>query len=272
MKRLGKVISFLNNKGGSGKTATTSVIGELLAALDYRVCLVDLDQQCNLSMLVKCFTENSPVSVKTIFKDSLSSKEEVMNCIQETDNLNIDIIASDREQALVPKILETKHNATIILKKALDTIKDEYDFILIDNAPASDILTTNSLLASDYVLCPAKCEIFSYEGIKTTLKNIINVQEQYMASNLKFLGVFLTAYEANTRTYQRLKKLYQEEFGSKFLPCIRKDIKICDMEYEYLPLLSYSSNANQDYARLLLALNIIGKKQKKILLEVLEEI
>jgi len=272
---MGKIISVINNKGGSGKTATVEILSELLSSLGYKILAIDLDHQCNLSMALRRFQLINDKSIKNIFKHKCQKREDVEQYIQQTDIDNIDIIASDEEHNNTERdlALDLFSNTAVILKKALDTIKDKYDFILIDNAPANNILTVNSMIASDYVLCPAKCEEFSHKGIVTTLQNIKNVQESYMLNDLKFLGTFLVATEPNTNRHKKTIKLFESEFKDKFFKTyIRKDIKVVDMESDFIPLLEIdpSSNALHDYANLLLEFNIMDEEHSKILREAIQ--
>lgn len=280
-------ISIINNKGGVGKTTSTGIIAELMAYLGKRVLCIDLDQQSNLSMMLGCYTEDpEPVingveapekeNITELFKGRYRTKEEVLPLIQHTQINGLDIIPSSKRHKNTQLNIEINKtgNNNIILKKALSTIKDDYDFILIDNAPASDILTVNSMFASDYVLTPVRVESFSYKGLKETLDSIAYIKEEHDLENANFLGAFITQAEINTNVYKDLRDNYEAELGTRFLKTpIRKDIKIAEIETLFEPILTYNADTNAvfDYGKLLLELNILDKKATKKLKESIGE-
>lgn len=262
-------ISFLNNKGGAGKTASTEIIAELLASLNNNVLVVDLDHQCNLSMIYRRYLK-SEFTIRNIFIEKYKTYDEVKKCIQHTDIRGIEIIASCKEHNSTQKILNSDHtsNNNIILKRALETVKNDYDYILIDNAPANDTLIVNSMLASDYVFIPGKAEQLSYEGLKTTFNTILKVQEEFMLNSLEFGGAFLVATEPGTILHRNIVEQYENELGNKYLKSyIRKDIKVAEMETYFKPLMTHapSSNALFDYGNLLLEMNILPTHQVNVL-------
>lgn len=270
-----KVISIVNNKGGVGKTTSTGIIAQLIAYLGKKVLVIDLDQQSNLSMLLSSYIEDSddvingitPASVQNIaelFKYRYRDAANVRGLIRSTPVPNLDIIpSSKRHKNTVLNIsANTTGNNNIILKKALATIKDEYDYILIDNAPANDILTVNSMFASDMVLVPVRVEGFSHKGLQETLDTIIYIKEEHDLDHLKFGGTFITQAEKNTVIFKDLFESYESTLAEKFLKTsIRKDIKVCELESIFKPLLEYCPNSNVvfDYSKLILELNILDE-------------
>lgn len=278
---MAKVISVTNNKGGVGKTTTSEVLGELLAFLGKRVLVIDLDEQSNLSMLLNRYEEDSSEvingyekpeheNIAELFKMRYRKREDVLKLILETNIPNLHIIPSSKRHKNSQRNINANEtgNNNIILKKALAAIKDDYDFIIIDNAPASNILTVNSMFASDYVITPVRVEGFSYKGLKETLDTIIYIKEEHDIEDLDFLGVFITQAELNTNIYKDLRETYEKELGSKFLRTpIRKDKNISETETEFKPILEHSPNTNAvfDYARLLLELNILDNDAAQML-------
>lgn len=143
----------------------------------------------------------------------------------------LDIIPSSRRHKNTQLHITSNQtgNNNIILKKALDCIRNSYDYILLDNAPASDILTVNSMFASDLVIVPVRVEGFSYKGIQEN---------------------------------------YKSELGAHFLnTAIRKNIKICEIETNYVPILQYCADTNAvfNYSRLILELGILDDASRQIL-------
>lgn len=274
-------ISIINNKGGVGKTSSTAILAELMAFLGLRVLCIDLDEQSNLSMLFKCYEEDNqkviegievPVqqNISDLFKYRFRDKEQIKVIVQKTAIENLYVIPSSKRHKNTLTYIaanETGNNNTI-LRKALNAIKDEFDFILIDNAPASNVLTVNSIFASDYILTPVRAEGFSYKGLKETIETIAYIKEEHDIENANFLGTYITQVETNTKIFKELKESYSEELGVKFLGTpIRKDIKVAEMETIFQSLLSYAPNTNAifDYALLLLELNILPQEKAQML-------
>lgn len=280
-------ISVINNKGGVGKTTSTGILAELIAYLGKKVLCIDLDQQSNLSMMFNCYQEDgdnvingienpSENNIAELFKYRYRSAEEVTALIKHTPIAGLDIIPSSKRHKntqLNISVNKTGNN-NIILKKALATIRNDYDFIFIDNAPASDILTVNSMFASDCVITPVRVEKFSYKGLKETLDSIAYIKEEHDLENANFLGAFITQAETNTNVYKDLKMSYESELNTKFLKTpIRKDIKIAEIETVFEPILKYNADTNAvfDYGNLLLELNILDDVAANILKKSLGE-
>lgn len=275
------IISIINNKGGVGKTTSTSIFAELLSYLGKKVLLVDLDGQSNLSMQFQNYTEDTDAilqgiedapeqNIAELFKYRLRTKEETEGIIRPTPLNNVHIIPSSKRHKKTPNnlLLNQTGNNNIILKKALDTIRGDYDYILIDNAPASDVLTVNSMFASDYILIPVRLEKYSYKGLTETLSDISYIKEEHGIENPDLLGVFITQAETNTRIYKKNSEKYTAELEDKFFrTSIRKDINIANMEDELKPILSLTPNCNAvfDYAELLLETGILDKQGTEIL-------
>lgn len=281
-------ISIINNKGGVGKTTSTAIMAELLACLGKKVLCIDLDQQSNLSMMLGCYEEDSSAvingtafpekeNVAELFKFRYRELADIKKLVRETHIPNLDMIPSSKRHKNTQRNINTNEtgNNNIILKKALAVIKNEYDFILLDNAPASDVLTVNSIFASDYVLTPVRVEGFSYKGLKETLDTIAYIKDEHDIENANFLGVFITQAELNTNVYRGINETYASNFGTRFLTTpVRKDIKISEIETDFQPILKYSPNTNAvyDYSRLLLELGILDNEDRKKLMYAIGEI
>ena len=203
-------------------------------------------------------------NITELFKYRYRQKEDVEKLIVKTKIKNLDIIpASKRHKNTQLNIsMNETGNNNIILKRALNAVKDDYDFILIDNAPANDILTVNSMFVSDMVLVPVRMEGFSYEGLKECMKTILYIKEEHDIENLELGGVYITQAEVNTNIFRDIREVYEKELGCKFLStAIRKDIKASEIETAYKPILEYAPDTNIvfDYCNLILELNILDE-------------
>lgn len=268
--QMGKIISIINNKGGVGKTTSTAFLGEILSTFGKKVLLVDLDESGNLSVLYNKYTDDSPnvlngsvpasvPNIAELFKYRYKDKENVQKTIQSI-RPNLDIISASKRHGQTPTLLFQNQlsNNNIVLKRALNAIRNDYDYILLDTAPANDILIVNSLIASDYILVPIRSEGFSYKGLKETLETISYLKEEYDI-DAEFLGAFQTAVESNTSIYKSLDENYRMTLQDKYLPSIRKDVKVNELLTTFHNVIEYtaSSNVLYDYCMLILSLNIL---------------
>lgn len=286
---MAKVISVVNNKGGTGKTTSSCVLTELLAYMGLKVLAIDLDPQSNLSMHFDAYVidseavlngeeESQTKNVADLFRyrTRYSEREELLKLIVRKtlkikgNKYPIDVLPASERHIHTPLLvsMNSTGNNNIILKRALESIKDLYDYIIIDNAPASDILTLNSMFASDYVIVPIEAETYSYRGLEKTMNNILKIKSEHSIEKVEFLGAFITRDEPNTNISRDLKEAYQESLGGKlFKTTIRKDVKIKEINTIFKPLLEHAPNTNAvfDYASLLLETGILGEEQSNFL-------
>ena len=254
---MAKVISIINNKGGVGKTTSTTAIAEILAMCNQKILLIDLDAQSNLSMQFHAYIEDSQdvlngyelpqnKNINDLFRFRYRTKPEVKDLIVNTNVQGIDIIPSSKRHGSTPlSIINNVGNNNIILKKAIQAVSEDYDYILIDNAPASNILTVNSMFASDYVIVPV--------GLKETVASIFYIKAEHDLDNIKFLGAFITQANKNTNIYKQTQEAYKMELQERFFDTsIRVDTKISEAETALIPLLERKGNALKDYAQLLI--------------------
>lgn len=275
------IISIINNKGGVGKTSSTGFLAELLAYLQQNTLVVDLDQQSNISMMLGHYIEDSDdviqgisapsePNIAELFKYRYRDYANVKSLIYSTSIKHLDILPASSRHKNTPTIIAANEtgNNNIILKKALMAVKEDYDFILIDNAPANDVLTVNSMFVSDWIYIPVRLEGFSYAGLKETIKTIQYIKEEHDIDTVQFGGTFLTHVEERTNIFKDLSESYEAELQNKFFKThIRKDIKVSEVETTYRPILEYCPNTNAvfDYANLLLEMHILPESAQKLL-------
>lgn len=269
-----KILSIVNNKGGVGKTTSTIFMGELLALLGKKVLLVDTDESANLSMILGHLQEDSQNvvngleppeknNISEVYRYRLRTEEEVKKCIQPVKR-GLDLIPSSKRFSMIPdqlllQSIKQSQNNNIILKRALQSVSGDYDYIIIDTAPRNDIIIINSLTASDYVVIPVRSEGVSFKGFKETITRLADLKEDYDIT-AEFIGCFQTAAEISTRIYKEYEAEYRSMLGKKALPSIRKDVKVNEalsMAGENLIEYTASSNVLYDYGMLLLAMDIL---------------
>lgn len=265
-----QTISVINNKGGVGKTTTTIFLSLLLKSVGKKVLVVDLDAQSNASMILGQDPNDSldviygviappNKNISDLLKGRYTEKERVDETIVHTP-CGLDLIPSSKRHMTTASALSSNQlvNNNLLLKRALAAVKSDYDYILIDNAPADDILTANSLYASDLILIPATVDGMSANGMTSTLNEVINFGLEFdITIRAKS---FFTRVEDNTLIYKTLAGNLKEILGDYYLDCyIRKDIKAAEaVSYQDLDIMQYArTRFVQDYAALLLSLDIL---------------
>lgn len=241
---MGKIVCFSNQKGGVAKTTTTCAMAYQLQKLGFKVLVVDMDPQGNLSFSVGANTEMSA----TIY-DVLKGEIKTSFAIQHTPLLDVipsNILLSGIELEF------TGHGREFLLKNAFEPIKNMYDFILIDTPPALSILTVNAFTASDYIIIPMLSDIFSLQGI-TQLYDTIERVKSYCNPNLKISGILLTKFNSRTRLAKEVRgtaEMISEKFGIYlFKTSIRNSIAISESQITQRDMIeSYPKNkAVNDY-------------------------
>jgi chromosome partitioning protein len=191
---LPRVIAIANQKGGVGKTTTTVNLGAALSELDYRVLVVDLDPQGNATSGLGIDTRNFESSMY----DVIMRDAPIEDCIEPTSVQNLFVTPATIDLAGVEIELVSAFSRELKLKRAIDTVVDDFDFVLIDCPPSLGLLTVNGLAAATEVLVPIQCEYYALEGLSQLLRNV-----QLVASNLnvglEISAIVLTMYDARTR-------------------------------------------------------------------------
>ena len=178
---------FLNQKGGVGKTTTCVNLGSALAALGYKVLLVDFDSQGNLTGSV------SGDSRKPTCYDAVVGKVSVQEAIQVTPFQNLFVIPGSLDLAGLNVELVDEENREFFLSKALDPISSDFDFIFVDCPPSLGLITMNAMCWAEKVIIPMQCEYFAMEGLNLLMRTISSVRKT-LNPNLEILGVLFTMY------------------------------------------------------------------------------
>ncbi len=191
---MGKIIAVANQKGGVGKTTTAINLGACLGVLEYKTLLVDLDPQANASSGVGV----EPRQVASGTYEVMSGEANMKDCIVPTSSPNLDVLPTNLD--LVGAEIELVHaeSRERKLRHALEDIRDEYDFIVLDCSPSLGLLTLNALTAADSVMVPVQCEYFALEGLGKLLNTVKIVQTQLNPS-LEVEGILLTMYDTRLR-------------------------------------------------------------------------
>lgn len=189
---MGMITVFANQKGGVGKTTTSVNLGAYLADAGKKVLLIDFDPQGNLSSSV-----GADMRVEGIY-EALINSVPIKKVIQETTVENLYVVPSNINLSGASIELIDMKDREFFLKKILDPIKDEFDYIYIDCPPSLGLLTLNGIAAADSVIVPLQCEYFALEGLGLLVKTIKKIQKR-INPLLKLEGIVFTMYDSRTR-------------------------------------------------------------------------
>ena len=191
---MGKIIAIANQKGGVGKTTTAINLGASLGALDKKTLIIDADPQANTTSGLGF----DPREVKTSIYECIINDVPATEIITPTASPNLDIIPAHIDLVGAEIELINLANREHMMKKAVDTIKDQYDFIIIDCSPSLGLITVNALTAADSVIVPIQCEYFALEGLGKLL-NTIKIVQTRLNPELSIEGMLLTMYDQRLR-------------------------------------------------------------------------
>jgi len=221
---MGKIIAIANQKGGVGKTTTTVNLAASLGVLEKKVLLIDADPQANASSGLGIDVDAVEIGSYQVLELSNTPEEAVMKCSAP----NVDVIPAHIDLVAIEIELVDKENREYMLKKALETIKDKYDYILIDCAPSLGLLTLNALTAADSVVIPIQCEYFALEGLGKLLNTIKSVQKLHNP-DLDIEGLLLTMYDSRLRLSNQVVEEVQKHFNDMvFKTIIQRNVKLSE--------------------------------------------
>ena len=240
---MSKVIAFANHKGGVAKTTSTASIGGYLAREGYRVLMVDLDGQANLTLMYLEDDDERP----TIYDAMVDGKPLPVLNVRE----NLDIVPSGIEMASAEIALVNKLERERVLSRVLSPVKNKYDFVLIDCPPALNNVTTNAFLAADHILVPMTAELLPLKGMRMLDAYIEQLKQ--VKPSLGITGVFFTRYKARHNLAKAGEEAVSEVYGDVLLKTkIRENTSMAESAGSGNDIFDYASRsaAAEDYREL----------------------
>jgi len=232
---MGKIIAVVNQKGGVGKTTTAVNLAACLSILEHKTLLIDADPQANATIAVGIDEKE----VEFCVYDSLMGNQYLSDIIKPTNTPNLDAVPSHIDLVGAEIEMINIDRREYRLRDVLQSVKNEYEFIIIDCAPSLGLITVNALVAADSVIIPVQCEYFALEGLGKLL-NTIRIVQNGMNQQLAIEGILLTMYDARTAHANAVVADVKQYCKSiVFDTVISRNVRISEAHSNSLPIILY---------------------------------
>ena len=253
---MGRIIAIANQKGGVGKTTTSINLSAALAEYGKKILVIDTDPQGNTTSGLGVHKNNLDNTIYELILGECSIHE----CILKDVLKGVSILPSNVNLAAAEIELIGLDRKEFIIKKEVDWVKDQYDYILIDCPPSLSMLTVNAMTTANTVLVPIQCEYYALEGL-SQLIHTVNLVKERLNPDLAMEGVVFTMFDSRTNLSNQVVENVKEHFHQKvFNTVIPRNIRLAEAPSYGMPISSYDAKSAGAEAYRLLAKEIIERK------------
>ncbi len=256
---MGKIISISNQKGGVGKTTTAINLSASLAAAEIATLLVDMDPQANATSGVGI----RKGSFRRSIYHSMIMQEPVGNILLNTELEHMKIVPSDRNLAGAEVELIDTEQREFYLRKVLENVRENFDYIIVDCPPSLGLLTLNALAAADSIIVPIQCEYFALEGVTDLWDTLVRIRRS-LNPNLAVEGFLLTMFDERTNLSNQVVSDLRDFLGAQvFKTMIPRNIRLAEAPSHGKPIILYDIKSKGAESYLNLAKEVLEHDNKK---------
>jgi chromosome partitioning protein len=255
-----RCMAVANQKGGVGKTTTTVNLGASLAELGYRVLVIDLDPQGNATTGLGINGRNLDASVYDVILHDVP----IEDVIEPTNVRNLFVVPATIDLAGAEIELVPVFSRELRLRRALETVQADFDFLLIDCPPSLGLLTVNALAAAGEVLVPIQCEYYALEGLSQLLRNV-NLVKSNLNHRLEVSTIVLTMYDARTKLAEQVAEEVREHFGTRVCRnVVPRTVRLSEAPSFGQPVTTFDSSSRGAIAYRELAKEVSGGAPQRV--------
>ena len=256
---MSRIIAIANQKGGVGKTTTAINLGACLAVAEKKTLVIDMDPQGNATSGLGIDKDELERSIYDVLLEGAQAGDVI---VPEVHFPYLDVVPATRDLVGAEVELVGRRGRETILRDAVDSVRDKYDFILIDCPPSLGLLTLNTLAAADSVLIPIQCEFYALEGLSQLL-NTVTIVQKNLNQALQIEGVLLTMYDGRLNLSRQVAEEAKEYFGPKvYRTTIPRNVRIAEAPSFGKPIVLYDILSVGAKSYLSLAKEVIARGKK----------
>jgi chromosome partitioning protein len=256
---MSRVIAIANQKGGVGKTTTAINLGACLAVAERRVLIVDMDPQGNATSGIGVDRSTVITSAYEVLVEGARATDAVVRAVHFP---LLDILPSSRDLVGAEVELVGRHDRELMLRRALEPLRDDYDLVLIDCPPSLGLLTLNTLAAADAVMIPIQCEFYALEGLSQLL-NTVRLVQRNLNPGLQIDGVLLTMHDQRLNLSRQVADEAHEYFGSRvYRTVIPRNVRLAEAPSFGKPIILYDVLSPGAKSYLALAQEVLGRARR----------